>query len=172
MSDPVRPHRWQPPVSPVPGILQARILEWVAISLVPISLYFFLLSRFDYPEVRWWDSKWIQHRVYTHCANIIIQKSLLVSCKRGHNLLLFSVSIPHAIWLKLLLSKIGVYCPSVDLMNCFGQCNEIERYQHEVPKSRLWDTFNSPTISPGIYLSSLSKQAWANPMKDQISCDS
>ena len=38
-----------PPVSPIPGILQARILEWVAISLVPIALYFFLLSRFDYP---------------------------------------------------------------------------------------------------------------------------
>ena len=26
------PHRWQPPGSPVPGILQARTLEWVAIS--------------------------------------------------------------------------------------------------------------------------------------------
>ena len=35
MSDSVRPHRWQPvpvPGSPIPGILQARILEWVAIS--------------------------------------------------------------------------------------------------------------------------------------------
>ena len=32
MSDPVRPHRWQPTRLPVPGILQARILEWVAIS--------------------------------------------------------------------------------------------------------------------------------------------
>ena len=31
MSDSVRPHR-QPPGSPVPGILQARTLEWVAIS--------------------------------------------------------------------------------------------------------------------------------------------
>ena len=31
-SDSVRPHRQQPPGSPVPGILQARILEWVAIS--------------------------------------------------------------------------------------------------------------------------------------------
>ena len=30
--DSVRPHRWQPPGSPVPGILQARTLEWVAIS--------------------------------------------------------------------------------------------------------------------------------------------
>ena len=28
----VRPHRWQPTVPTVPGILQARILEWVAIS--------------------------------------------------------------------------------------------------------------------------------------------
>ena len=28
----VRPHRRQPPGSPVPGILQARTLEWVAIS--------------------------------------------------------------------------------------------------------------------------------------------
>ena len=25
-------HRWQPPGSPIPGILQARTLEWVAIS--------------------------------------------------------------------------------------------------------------------------------------------
>ena len=32
MSDSVWPHRWQPPGSPVPGILQARTLEWVAIS--------------------------------------------------------------------------------------------------------------------------------------------
>ena len=32
MSDSVWPHRRQPPGSPVPGILQARILEWVAIS--------------------------------------------------------------------------------------------------------------------------------------------
>ena len=28
----MRPHRWQPPGSPVPGILQATTLEWVAIS--------------------------------------------------------------------------------------------------------------------------------------------
>ena len=26
------PHRWQPTKAPIPGILQARILEWVAIS--------------------------------------------------------------------------------------------------------------------------------------------
>ena len=32
MSDSVWPHRWQPPGSPVPGILQARTLEWVAIT--------------------------------------------------------------------------------------------------------------------------------------------
>ena len=32
MSDPVWPHRRQPPGSSVPGILQARTLEWVAIS--------------------------------------------------------------------------------------------------------------------------------------------
>ena len=32
MSDSMWPHRWQPPGSPVPGILQARTLEWVAIS--------------------------------------------------------------------------------------------------------------------------------------------
>ena len=28
----VQPHRWQPTRLPVPGILQARTLEWVAIS--------------------------------------------------------------------------------------------------------------------------------------------
>ena len=32
VSDSVRPQRWQPPGSAVPGILQARTLEWVAIS--------------------------------------------------------------------------------------------------------------------------------------------
>ena len=32
MSDSVWPHRCSPPGSPVPGILQARTLEWVAIS--------------------------------------------------------------------------------------------------------------------------------------------
>ena len=32
MSDSVWPHRWQPSRLPVPGILQARTLEWVAIS--------------------------------------------------------------------------------------------------------------------------------------------
>ena len=32
MSDSVRPHRWHPTGSSIPGILQARILEWVAIS--------------------------------------------------------------------------------------------------------------------------------------------
>ena len=32
MSNSVRPHRRQPPGSPIPGILQARTLEWVAIS--------------------------------------------------------------------------------------------------------------------------------------------
>ena len=30
--DSVRPHRWQPIRLPVPGILQARTLEWAAIS--------------------------------------------------------------------------------------------------------------------------------------------
>ena len=32
MSDSVWSHRWHPPGSPIPGILQARTLEWVAIS--------------------------------------------------------------------------------------------------------------------------------------------
>ena len=32
MPDSVRPHRWQPTRLPVPGILQARTLEWAAIS--------------------------------------------------------------------------------------------------------------------------------------------
>ena len=32
MSDSVRPHDCSPPGSAIPGILQARILEWVAIS--------------------------------------------------------------------------------------------------------------------------------------------
>ena len=32
VSDSVRPHRRQPPGSPVPGFLQARTLEWAAIS--------------------------------------------------------------------------------------------------------------------------------------------
>jgi len=32
VSDSARPHRWQPTRLPVPGILQARTLEWVAIS--------------------------------------------------------------------------------------------------------------------------------------------
>ena len=31
-SDSVRPHRRQPTGSPVPGIFQVRVLEWVAIS--------------------------------------------------------------------------------------------------------------------------------------------
>ena len=38
MSDSVRPHRRQPTGSSVPGILQARILEWVAISFSKIIL--------------------------------------------------------------------------------------------------------------------------------------
>ena len=32
VSDSVRPHRWQPARLPIPGILQARILERIAIS--------------------------------------------------------------------------------------------------------------------------------------------
>ena len=32
VSDSARPHRWQPFRLPLPGILQARTLEWVAIS--------------------------------------------------------------------------------------------------------------------------------------------
>ena len=32
VSDSVWPHRWQPTRLPVPGVLQARTLEWVAIS--------------------------------------------------------------------------------------------------------------------------------------------
>ena len=32
VSDSVRPRRWQPPGSPNPGTLQARTLEWAAIS--------------------------------------------------------------------------------------------------------------------------------------------
>ena len=32
VSDSVRPRRWQPTRFPIPGILQARTLEWVAIS--------------------------------------------------------------------------------------------------------------------------------------------
>ena len=32
VSDPMRPHNSSPPGSPVPEVLQARILEWVAIS--------------------------------------------------------------------------------------------------------------------------------------------
>ena len=33
VSDSVRSHRWQPTRLPIPGILQARTLEWVAISI-------------------------------------------------------------------------------------------------------------------------------------------
>ena len=32
VSDSVQPHKWQPTRLPIPGILQARTLEWVAIS--------------------------------------------------------------------------------------------------------------------------------------------
>ena len=42
MSDSVRPHRRQPPGSPVPGILQARTLEWVY-KWSPSSLNLILL---------------------------------------------------------------------------------------------------------------------------------
>ena len=38
MSDSVRPHRRQPTGSSVPGILQARILEWVAISFSSLAI--------------------------------------------------------------------------------------------------------------------------------------
>ena len=36
MSNSVRPHRQQPPGFPVPGILQARTLEWVDIQKLKI----------------------------------------------------------------------------------------------------------------------------------------
>ena len=39
MSDSVRPHRRKPTRLPVPGILQARTLEWVAISFSSVSFY-------------------------------------------------------------------------------------------------------------------------------------
>ena len=38
MSDSVRPHRRQPTRLPIPGILQARTLEWVAISFSNLLL--------------------------------------------------------------------------------------------------------------------------------------
>ena len=38
MSDSVRPQRWQPIRLPLPGILQARTLKWVAISFSNTSL--------------------------------------------------------------------------------------------------------------------------------------
>ena len=38
MSDPVRPIDSSPPGSPVPGILRARILEWVAIAFSKLKL--------------------------------------------------------------------------------------------------------------------------------------
>ena len=49
MSDSVRPHRWQPTRLPRPGILQARTLEWVAISF---SAVYRVLSR----QPRAWSS--------------------------------------------------------------------------------------------------------------------
>ena len=62
VSDSVRPHRRQPTRLPVPGILQARTLEWVAISLSTTNLpqmawflffFFFnfiLFLNFTYPH--------------------------------------------------------------------------------------------------------------------------
>ena len=52
MSKSVRPIDYSPPGSPVPGILQARTLEWVAIS--------FSISK----EVKTLD---LLHKAYTNC---------------------------------------------------------------------------------------------------------
>ena len=45
MSDSVRPHRRQPTRLPVPGILQARTLEWGAIAFHIIKLEIDEVSR-------------------------------------------------------------------------------------------------------------------------------
>ena len=50
VSDSVRPHRRQPTRLPVPGILQARTLEWVASSLSTTNL----------PQMAWF--------LYPHCC--------------------------------------------------------------------------------------------------------
>ena len=44
VSNSMRPHRWQPPGSTVPGILQARIMEWVAISFSNACMHAKLLQ--------------------------------------------------------------------------------------------------------------------------------
>ena len=56
MSDFVRPHRRQPTRLPVPGILQARTLEWVAISFSKAwewKVKVKLLSRVRLPATPW-----------------------------------------------------------------------------------------------------------------------
>ena len=65
VSDSVRPHRQSPPGSPVPGILQARTLEWVAISFFnawkwkvkvkPLSRVWLLATPWAHQALRPWD---------------------------------------------------------------------------------------------------------------------
>ena len=47
MSDSVRSHRGSPPGSSAPGVLQARILEWVAISFSNACMHACMLSHFS-----------------------------------------------------------------------------------------------------------------------------
>ena len=77
MSDSVWPHRWQPPGSPVPGILQARTLEWVAISFsnagkwkVKVKSLSTLISDF-WPPVLWENS--LVALIHLMCGDLLQQ---------------------------------------------------------------------------------------------------
>ena len=72
MSDSVRPHRRQPTRLPVPGILQARIVEWVAISFSGPILYphIFFLSNFLLVCITYLYVKHIAPCLLKFCENI------------------------------------------------------------------------------------------------------
>ena len=53
VSNSVQPHRWQPTRLTVPGILQARTLEWVAISFSSARAKVKLLSRVRLLATSW-----------------------------------------------------------------------------------------------------------------------
>ena len=84
MSDSVQPHRRQPTRLPVPGILQARTLEWVAIScsnawkwkvkvkpLSHVRLFMIPWTAASLQSSLWVFHFWIRHRYVCKSSNML-----------------------------------------------------------------------------------------------------
>ena len=107
VSDSVRPHRRQPTRLPHPGILQARILEWVAISFS--NAWRWKLKVKSLSRVLFWVTPWTAAYQASPSMRFSRQEywSGVPLLQYSYDLYYKSYTVTHILWLIPILEKKG-----------------------------------------------------------------